>query len=41
MMMRGREMEHMDIGFARLRQAVVDLSGVGRADDEPKRAGRF
>jgi translation initiation factor IF-3 len=34
-------MEHMDIGFARLRQAVVDLSGVGRADDEPKRAGRF
>jgi len=41
MMMRGREMEHMDIGFDRLRQAVVDLSGVGRADDEPKRAGRF
>ena len=41
MMMRGREMEHMDIGFGRLRQAVVDLSGVGRADDEPKRAGRF
>jgi translation initiation factor IF-3 len=41
MMMRGREMEHMDIGFARLRQAVADLSGVGRADDEPKRAGRF
>jgi len=41
MMMRGREMEHMDIGFGRLRQAVIDLSGVGRADDEPKRAGRF
>ena len=41
MMMRGREMEHMDIGFDRLKQAVVDLSGVGRADDEPKRAGRF
>ena len=41
MMMRGRELEHVDIGFERLRQAVQDLAGVGRPDDELKRAGRF
>ena len=41
MMMRGRELEHVDIGFERLRQAVQDLSGVGRPDDELKRSGRF
>ncbi|MFP6885980.1 MAG: translation initiation factor IF-3 [Opitutales bacterium] len=41
MMMRGRELEHVDIGFERLRQAVKDLSGVGRPDDELKRSGRF
>ena len=41
MMMRGRELEHVDIGFERLRQAVQDLSGVGRPDDALKRSGRF
>ena len=41
MMMRGRELEHVDRGFDRLRQAVGDLAGVGRPDDELKRAGRF
>ena len=39
--MRGRELEHVDRGFDRLRQAVEDLAGVGRPDDELKRAGRF
>ena len=41
MMFRGRELQHIDIGLERLREAIKDLAGVGRADDEPKRSGRF
>ena len=40
-MFRGREMEHIDVGMNVVRQALEDLSGVGRADDEPKLNGRF
>ena len=41
LMFRGREMEHIDVGMNVVRQALEDLSGVGRADDEPKLNGRF
>lgn len=41
MMFRGRELQHIDIGLERLREAIKDLAGVGRPDDEPKRSGRF
>ena len=38
MMFRGRELQHIDIGLERLREAIKDLAGVeSRADDEPKR----
>jgi len=41
LMFRGREMEHINIGMDVVRRAIVDLSGVGRPDDEPKLNGRF
>jgi translation initiation factor IF-3 len=41
LMFRGREMEHIDVGMNVVHQALEDLSGVGRADDEPKLNGRF
>lgn len=41
LMFRGREMEHIDIGMDLVNRAIVDLSGVGRPDDEPKLNGRF
>jgi len=34
-------MEHIDVGMNVVHQALDDLSGVGRADDEPKLNGRF
>jgi translation initiation factor IF-3 len=37
---RGREMEHKDLGFDRIKQAVLDLGGVGSQDSEPKLVGR-
>ena len=40
-MFRGREMEHIDLGMNLVKQAIKDLSGVGKADDEPKLNGRF
>ena len=36
----GREMEHVELGMD-LKQAIEDLSGVGKADDQPKLNGRF
>ena len=41
LMFRGREMEHIDLGMNLVKQAIKDLSGVGKADDEPKLNGRF
>lgn len=41
LMFRGREMEHVDLGMALVKQAIQDLSGVGKPDDEPKLNGRF
>ena len=41
LMFRGREMEHIDLGMNLVRQAIDDLSGVGKADDQPKLSGRF
>ena len=38
---RGREMEHVELGMNLVKQAIEDLSGVGKADDEPKLNGRF
>jgi translation initiation factor IF-3 len=35
-MFRGREMEHIDLGMNLVKQAINDLSGVGKADDTPK-----
>ena len=40
-MFRGREMEHIDLGMNLVKQAIKDLAGVGKADDEPKLNGRF
>ena len=41
LMFRGREMEHIDLGMNLVKQAIKDLSGVGKADDHPKLNGRF
>ena len=41
LMFRGREMEHIDLGMNLVKQAIDDLSGVGKADDLPKLNGRF
>jgi translation initiation factor IF-3 len=41
LMFRGREMEHVDLGMSLVKQAIQDLSGVGKADDQPKLNGRF
>ena len=41
LMFRGREMEHIELGMDLVKQAVQDLSGVGKADDQPKLNGRF
>ena len=40
-MFRGREMEHIELGMNLVKQAINDLSGVGKADDQPKLSGRF
>ena len=37
---RGREMEHKDLGFEKVKQAVTDLGHIGTADMEPKLVGR-
>ena len=37
---RGREMAHTEIGFEVMKRAVVDLSGMGHPDAEPKLIGR-
>ena len=34
-------MEHIDLGMNLVRQAIKDLEGVGKPDDEPKLNGRF
>ena len=34
-------MEHIDLGMNLVKQAIKDLAGVGKADDEPKLNGRF
>ena len=41
LMFRGREMEHINLGMNLVRQAIKDLEGVGKPDDEPKLNGRF
>ena len=41
LMFRGREMEHIDLGMNLVRQAIKDLEGVGKPDDQPKINGRF
>ena len=41
LMFRGREMEHIELGMNLVKQAINDLSGVGKADDQPKLSGRF
>ena len=41
LMFRGREMEHIELGMDLINQAIQDLSGVGKADDQPKLNGRF
>ena len=41
LMFRGREMEHIELGMDLVKQAIKDLSGVGKADDQPKLNGRF
>jgi translation initiation factor IF-3 len=41
LMFRGREMEHKDLGMNLVKQAISDLGGVGKADDNPKLNGRF
>ena len=40
LMFRGREMEHIDLGMNLVRQAIKDLEGVGKPDDQPKLNGR-
>ncbi len=37
---RGREMEHKDLGFEKVKQAVTDLIHIGAADMDPKLVGR-
>ncbi|MCG8525793.1 MAG: translation initiation factor IF-3 [Opitutales bacterium] len=37
---RGREMEHKDLGIAKVKQSIEDLSHVGSADADPKLVGR-
>ena len=37
---RGREMEHKDLGFEKVKQAIEDLAHIGTADMEPKLVGR-
>jgi hypothetical protein len=34
-------MEHVNLGMDLVKQAIKDLSGVGKADDQPKLNGRF
>ena len=41
LMFRGRELEHINLGMNLVRQAIKDLEGVGKPDDEPKLNGRF
>jgi len=41
LMFRGREMEHINLGMTLVKQALKDLEGVGKADDQPKLSGRF
>ena len=41
LMFRGREMEHIDLGMNLVRQAIKDLEGVEKPDDQPKLNGRF
>lgn len=41
LMFRGREMEYVNLGMDLVKQAIKDLSGVGKADDQPKLNGRF
>ena len=41
LMFRGREMEHIDLGMDLIKQAIEDLSSVGKGDDQPKLNGRF
>lgn len=40
LMFRGREMEHKDLGFDRVNQAVEDLKGTATADSPPRLVGR-
>lgn len=37
---RGREMEHKDLGFERVKEAIKDLSHIGTADVDPRLVGR-
>lgn len=37
---RGREMEHKDLGFQKVKQAISDLNHIGTADMDPKLVGR-
>lgn len=37
---RGREMEHKELGFEKVKQTISDLSHIGTADMEPKMVGR-
>lgn len=37
---RGREMEHTELGFERVKQAVESLNHIATPDAEPKRVGR-
>lgn len=37
---RGREMEHKDLGFERVKEAVKDLGHMGTADVDPRLVGR-
>ncbi len=37
---RGRENEHRELGFERIKEAVKELSGVSSADSEPRLVGR-
>ena len=41
LMFRGRKMEHINLGMTLVKQAIKDLEGVGKADDQPKLSGRF
>ena len=37
---RGREMEHQDLGYKMLKNAIKDLETMGTPDSDPRRAGR-